>query len=127
MANYTQLDELPSNVYTQRLLNNGSDYIAVAISDTEDLYIQGRLSQSGSVVSYIGESWILDSSDSSLTYNSSDAGQITITDELYVYSSLKGYQKIGVRDVFPHFIFCALIALLLVIIGFNVIRKRWIL
>lgn len=131
MANYTQYTGTgtasPSGTTQgQRWLHNGADYIAVRVGQYDTLYVLGVLEKNNNKVTYSGESWLYNSRDASYTYNDVDSGQITLTDELYVYSDLPGFQRLSVTDVFPHMIFYALFALILVLVGFNLIRKRWL-
>lgn len=133
MANYTQFisptgsSSPGGTTQGQRVLDNGSDYLGVRVSQYETLYVQGVLDRENNVISYSGDSWVYNSHDNTFTYRAADLGRVTVSDDIYVYSSLPGYQRLSVADVFPRYCFMALFALILLLIGFNVIKKRWIL
>lgn len=131
MANYTQYNG--SNAQTsvaQRLLNNGSDWVSVRVGQYDYIFIQGHVERvSSSQLSYSGEKWLYNTASAypALTYTASDEGNISVINASYIYSSLPEYQSLSVIDVYPKLAFFGVIALLFVIIGFNVIKKRWIL
>lgn len=127
MADYVQYDGSVSVSVPQRLLDNGSDYITLRVNQYDTLIVQGKLSKDNNIVEYNGESWVYNSRDGTLTYIDSDSGRLTLVNDSYVYSSLKGYQRLSVNDVYPRFIFITLLAVILIIVGFNVVKKRWIL
>lgn len=130
MANYTQYNG--SNGQTalaQRLLDNGSDWLTVRVSQYDYLFVQGKLDQKGSVISYNGESWIYNtnSSPATLTYRGSDSGTVNISYPSYVYSSEPSYQSLSVIDVYPKYAFYGILALILVFVGFQCIKRRFVL
>lgn len=128
MANYNQYDGSASNTtMAQRLLDNGSDWLTVRVGQYDTLFVQGVLDKENNKITYSGKSWIYNSRDSSLTYKGEDSGSVALINDSYVYSSLEGYQSLAVNDVFPRYTFILLFVVLLVVIGFNVIKKRWIL
>lgn len=113
----------------QRLLNNGSDWLTVRTGQNEYLFIQGKLDQSGNTVSYSGESWIYNTSSSpgTLTHNERDSGTVRISYPSYVYSSEPAYQSLQVIDIYPKFAFYGVMAILLVFVGFHLIKRRFVL
>lgn len=130
MANYTQYNG--SNGQTniaQRLLNNGSDWLTVRVSQYDYLFVQGKLDQKGSVISYNGESWIYNTNTNpaTLTYMESDSGTVNISYPSYVYSSEPSYQSLSVIDVYPKYAFYGILALILVFVGFQCIKRRFVL
>lgn len=128
MANYIQYDGGNSQTnLAQRLLDNGSDWLSVRVGEFEYLFIQGSLDKESNKIVYDGRSWNYNSRTNTLSYNEDDSGQVTLVNDSYIYSSIEGYQGLSVRDVFPKYIFILLFALILVLVGFNVIKKRWIL
>ena len=131
MANYTQFDG--SMNYTsmgQRLLDNGSDYLAVRIGQYKYLFVQGKVNQ-GRSVSFSGDQWIYTSSYSgsaaSLDYSEDVTGSVSIGYPDYLYSSLRQYQSLDVQNVYPKYCFISLLVLIFVTVGFSIIKKRWIL
>ena len=75
MADYTQFDG--SMNYTsmgQRLLDNGSDYLAVRIGQYKYLFVQGKVNQDGSSLNFSGDQWIYTSSSSGFSAGSMDTG-----------------------------------------------------
>lgn len=132
MANYTQYDG--SMNYTsmgQRLLDNGSDYFAVRIGQYQYLFVQGKVKQEGSSVSFSGDQWIYTTSYSgsaaSLDYSEDVSGSVSIAYPDYLYSSLRQYQSLDVQNVYPKYCFISLLVLIFVTVGFSIIKKRWIL
>lgn len=132
MADYTQYDG--SMNYTsigQRLLDNGSDYLAVRIGQYKYLFVQGKVKQEGSSVSFSGDQWIYTSSYSgsaaSLDYSESVSGSVSIVYPDYLYSSLRQYQSLDVQNVYPKYCFILLLVLIFITVGFSIIKKRWIL
>lgn len=130
MANYNQYNG--SNGQTsvaQRLLNNGSDWLTVRTGQNEYLFIQGKLSDSGNTITYSGSSWLYNTSTNpaTVTYRESDSGTVRISYPAYVYSSEPKYQSLTVIDVYPRFAFFGVLAFLLVFVGFNCIKRRFVL
>lgn len=128
MANYTQYDgSMNQSSMAQRLLNNGSDYIAVRIGQYDYLFAQGHIVKTSSSLSFSGESWIYSSDDRSLQYTENDSGTVTIRYPDYCYSSLPEYQSLSVNDVYPKLAFYGVIAFILLFIGFQCIKRRFVL
>lgn len=128
MANYNQYDgSMNQTSMAQRLLNNGSDYIAVRIGQYDYLFAQGHIVKSSSLLSYSGESWIYSSDDRSLTYTENDSGSVYIRYPDYCYSSLPEYQSLSVADVYPKLAFFGIMTLVLVYVGFQCIKRRFVL
>ena len=132
MADYTQFDG--SMNYTsmgQRLLDNGSDYLAVRIGQSKYLFVQGKVNQDGSSLYFSGDQWIYTSSSSgsaaSLDYSEDVSGSVSIVYPDYLYSSLRQYQSLDVQNVYPKYCFISLLVLIFVTVGFSIIKKRWIL
>lgn len=132
MANYTQFDG--SMNYTsmgQRLLDNGSDYLAVRVGQYKYLFVQGKVTQEGSSLNFSGDQWIYTSSSSSsgssLDYSEDVSGSVSIVYPDYLYSSLRQYQSLDVQNVYPKYCFISLLVLIFVTVGFSIIKKRWIL
>ena len=132
MADYTQYDG--SMGYTsmcQRLLDNGSDYLAVRIGQYKYLFVQGKVKQEGSSLNFSGDQWIYTSSYSgsaaSLDYSEDVTGSVLIAYPDYLYSSLRQYQSLDVQNVYPKYCFISLLVLIFVTVGFSIIKKRWIL
>lgn len=128
MGNYNQYDgSMGQTSMAQRLLNNGSDYIAVRIGQYDYLFAQGHIVKSSSSLSYSGESWLYSSDDRSLTYKENDSGSVYIRYPDYCYSSLPEYQNLSVADVYPKFAFFGIMTLVLVYVGFQCIKRRFVL
>lgn len=128
MANYTQYDgSMNQSSMAQRLLNNGSDYIAVRIGQYDYLFAQGHIEKTSSSLSFSGDSWIYSSDDRSLQYTENDSGFVTIRYPDYCYSSLPEYQSLSVNDVYPKLAFYGVIAFILLFIGFQCIKRRFVL
>lgn len=132
MADYTQFDG--SMNYTsmgQRLLDNGSDYLAVRVGQYTYLFVQGTVYQDGSSLNFSGDQWIYTSSYSgsaaSLDYSEDVTGSVSIGYPDYLYSSLRQYQSLDVQNVYPKYCFISLLVLIFVTVGFSIIKKRWIL
>lgn len=127
MASYTQYNGTNGQTtMAQRLLNNGSDYLSVRVGQDQYLFVQGHIDPSNNSIAYNGVSWLYNSSTQALTYNDSDSGTVSIINSSTVYSNEPEYQSLSVADAFPKMVFLALFALILVIVGFNLIKKRWI-
>lgn len=131
MANYTQYQNgsMSQTSVAQRLLNNSSDWVAVRIGQYQYIFIQGHINRvSSSSLSYSGQKWLYDTSSTypTLTYTESDEGTITVVNSSYIYSSLPQYQSLDVIDYFPKLAFFAVVAFILVFVGFNIFKKRWI-
>ena len=128
MANYTQYDSsMNQTSMAQRLLNNGSDYIAVRVGQNDYLFVQGHVIRSSSSLSFSGESWLYSSDDRSLTYTENDSGSVSIQYPDYCYSSLPEYQSLTVTDVYPKLAFFGIMALILLYVGFQCIKRRFVL
>lgn len=130
LSNYTQYDGSNSQTaMAQRLLDNGSDWLTVRVGQYDYLFVQGKLDQQGSVISYNGESWIYRTSTNpgTLTYMESDSGTVRIKYPNYVYSSEPAYQSLSVIDVYPKYAFYGILALILVFVGFQCIKRRFVL
>lgn len=128
MVNYNQYNgSMGQTSMAQRLLNNGSDYIAVRIGQYDYLFAQGHIVKSSSSLSYSGESWIYNSDARSLTYTENDSGSVNIRYPDYCYSSLPEYQNLSVTDVYPKFAFFGIMVLILVYVGFQCIKRRFVL
>ena len=128
MANYSQYDgSMSQSTMAQRLLNNGSDYLAIRVGQNDYLFVQGHLDLTGSVLSYSGQSWLYSSNDRDLTYIENDSGSVTISYPDYVYSSEPEFQSLSVIDVYPKFAFYALMAFILLFVGFQCIKRRFVL
>lgn len=128
MANYNQYDgNMGQTSMAQRLLNNGSDYIAVRIGQYDYLFVQGHIIKSSSSLSYSGESWIYNSDARNLTYTENDSGSVNIRYPDYCYSSLPEYQSLTVTDVYPKLCFFGIMTLVLVYVGFQFIKRRFVL
>lgn len=132
MADYTQYDG--SMNYTsmgQRLLDNGSDYLAVRIGQYKYLFVQGKVYQEGSSLNFSGDQWIYtisySGSAASLDYSEDVTGSVSIGYPDYLYSSLRQYQSLDVQNVYPKYCFISLLVLIFVTVGFSIIKKRWIL
>lgn len=131
MADYSQYDgSMNYNSMAQRLLDNGSDYLAVRIGQYKYLFVQGKVKQEGSSLSFSGDQWIYTSSYSgsvaSLEYSEDVTGSVSIAYPDYLYSSLRQYQSLDVQNVYPKYCFFSLLVLILITIGFSIIKKRWI-
>lgn len=131
MADYTQFDG--SMNYTsmgQRLLDNGSDYLAVRIGQNKYLFVQGKVNQEGSLLNFSGDQWIYTSSYSgsvaSLDYSEDVTGSVSIGYPDYLYSSLRQFQSLDVQNVYPKYCFISLLVLIFVTVGFSIIKKRWL-
>lgn len=128
MATYNQYDgSMGQTSMAQRLLNNGSDYVAVRIGQYDYLFIQGHIVKSSSSLSYSGESWHYSSDDRSLTYTENDSGIVNIQYPDYCYSSLPEYQNLSVTDVYPKLAFFGIMVLIIVYVGFQCIKRRFVL
>ena len=128
MANYTQYDgNMSQSSMAQRLLDNGSDYIAVRISEYEYLFVQGKLSKDGSSIEYSGKRWIYNSrsGNTDLSYASEDSGTIQVRYPAYVYSNIDDYQSLTVKDVIPTYIFYLVFAFVLLELGFKLFRRKF--
>lgn len=105
MANYTQYSGGSNSQTTlsQRLLNNGSDYLSVRVSDRQYLILQGDLYLEGSVITYSDcQCWIYTTSSGrtpDLSYSENESGTVTVTVPAYVYSSISNYQHLDVMEV----------------------------
>lgn len=127
MANYTQYNGNNSQTtMAQRLLNNGSDYLCVRVGQDQYLFVQGHVDPENNSITYNGVSWLYNSSTQALTYNDNDSGTVSLINKSTVYSNEPEFQSLSVADVFSKMVFLALFAFILVIVGFNVIKKRWI-
>lgn len=128
MAIYNQYDgSMGQTSIAQRLLNNGSDYIAVRIGQYDYLFVQGHIVKSSSSLSFSGESWHYSSDDRSLTYTENDSGTVNIQYPDYCYSSLPEYQNLSVADVYPKLAFFGIMVLIIVYVGFQCIKRRFVL
>lgn len=132
MADYTQYDgSMGYTSIAQRLLDNGSDYLAIRIGQYKYLFVQGIVKQEGSTVTFSGDQWIYTSSYSgsvgSLNYSEDVTGSVSIAYPDYLYSSLRQYQSLDVQNVYPKYCFISLLVLIFIIVGFSIIKKRWIL
>lgn len=131
MANYSQYNG--SNGQTavaQRLLDNGSDWITIRSAQNTYVFIQGKVYESGNnKLSYTGRSWIYNTSQNPPTviYNESDSGTITVSYPSYIYSSLPEYQSLSVQDVYPRYAFFGVLAFMLIFVGFQCIKRRFVL
>ena len=131
MSIYHQYDgSMSQSTMAQRLLDNGSDYLAVRVGQNEYLFVQGSVKfENGSAI-YSGESWLYSGSysgaDPTLEYLSDDSGSVKISYPYYVYSSDRAFQSLAVQDVFPRYCFFGILAFIVLFVGFNLIRKRWI-
>lgn len=113
----------------QRLLDNGSDWLTVRVSQYDYLFVQGKLELNGNVISYNGESWVYNTNNNpaTLTYRESDSGTVRISYPSYVYSSEPEYQSLSVVDLYPKYAFYGILALILVFVGFQCIKRRFVL
>lgn len=132
MADYTQFDgSMGYTSMAQRLLDNGSDYLAIRIGQYKYLFVQGKVHQDGSSLNFSGDQWIYTSSYSgsvaSLDYSEDVSGSVSISYPDYLYSSLRQYQSLDVQNVYPKYCFISLLVLIFVTVGFSIIKKRWIL
>lgn len=132
MSTFIQYDgSMNQSSMAQRLLDNGSDWIAVRIGQYKYLFVQGKLKQEGDSVSFSGDQWIYTSSYSgsaaSLDYSEDVSGSVSIAYPDYLYSSLRQYQSLDVQNVYPKYCFISLLVLIFVTVGFSIIKKRWIL
>lgn len=132
MADFNQYDgSMNQTNMAQRLLDNGSDWIAVRIGQYKYLFVQGKVKQEGSSVSFSGDQWIYTNSYSgspaTLDYSENVTGSVTIDYPDYLYSSLRQYQSLDVQNVYPKYCFISLLVLIFITIGFSIIKKRWIL
>lgn len=128
MANYNQYDgNMVQTSMAQRLLDNGSDYAAVRVSQFDYLFVQGHVDLNNSNLSYSGQSWIYSSDDRDLTYNEEDSGNISISYPDYVYSNIPDFQSLSVIDVYPKLAFYAIVALIFLFVGFQCIKRRFVL
>lgn len=132
MADYIQYDgSMNYNSMGQRLLDNGSDYLAVRIGQYKYLFVQGKVKQEGSSLFFSGDQWIYHSSSSgsaaSLDYSEDVTGSVSISYPDYLYSSLRQYQSLDVQNVYPKYCFFSLLVLIFITVGFSIIKKRWIL
>lgn len=130
MANYNQYDG--SNGQTtmaQRLLDNGSDWLCVRVGQYQYLFIQGKLDYTGNTITYEGQKWLYNTSSGTndLTYTESDSGTVLISYPQYVYSSEPEFQSLSVIDVYPKYVFYGILALLLVFVGFQCVKRRFVL
>ena len=103
MADYTQYDgSMGYSSIAQRLLDNGSDYLAVRIGQYKYLFVQGKVNQEGSSLNFSGDQWIYTSSYSgsaaSLDYSEDVSGSVSIAYPDYLYSSLRQYQSLGTEE-----------------------------
>lgn len=131
MAAYTQYDgNMSQTTMAQRLLDNGSDYIAIRVGQYKYLFVQGKVSHEGNRLTYDGESWLYTSNTTGtndLVYKDEDTGTVNISRESYVYSSLSEFQSLTVNDVYPMYSFYGILALILVFVGFQLIKRRFVL
>lgn len=131
MAVYTQYDgSMGYTSIAQRLLDNGSDYLAVRIGQYKYLFVQGKVDQEGSSLNFSGDQWIYTSSysgsDASLDYSEDVTGSVSISYPDFIYSSMRQYQSLDVQNVYPKYCFISLLVLIFVTVGFSIIKKRWI-
>lgn len=131
MAAYTQYDgNMSQTTMAQRLLNNGSEYIAVRVGQYRYLFVQGKVEHEGNRITYDGQSWLYNTNTTGtndLVYNESDEGTINLSYNSYVYSSLDEFQSLTVNDVYPMYSFYGILALILVFTGFQFIKRRFVL
>ena len=132
MADFTQYDgSMNQTTIAQRILDNGSDWLAVRIGQYKYLFVQGKIKQEGSSVSFSGDQWIYTNSYSgspaTLDYSEDVTGSVSIAYPDYLYSSMRQYQSLDVQNVYPKYCFISLLVLILITIGFSIIKKRWIL
>lgn len=132
MSDFVQYDgSMNQTTMAQRLLDNGSDWIAVRIGQYKYLFVQGKIKQEGSSLSFSGDQWIYTNSysgsPSTLDYSEDVSGSVSIVYPDFLYSSMRQYQSLDVQNVYPKYCFFALLALILVTVGFSIIKKRWIL
>lgn len=134
MANYVQSNNSVSSAYQQFFLSKvpiGDDYL---IFSTEDYYICVHGDFTGT--NFLNSSVIKISrnygSQGSVTYSSEDSTTVTINYEYYSYSNIgTGTLLVSPQQSINNFestnyIFISLFAFLLLFVGFNVIKKRWI-
>lgn len=130
MASYNQYDG--SNGQTnmaQRLLDNGSDWLCVRVGQYQYLFVQGKLDYTDSTITYEGQKWLYNTqySTNNLTYTEDDSGTVRISYPQYVYSSEPEFQSLSVIDVYPKYAFYGILALLLVFVGFQCVKRRFVL
>ena len=131
MAEFVQYDgNMNQTSMAQRHLDNGSDWIAVRIGQYKYLFVQGKIKLVGDSAQFSGDQWIYTSSyggtAATLDYTEDTSGSVSIAYPDYLYSSMRQYQSLDVQNVYPKYCFFALLALILVTVGFSIIKKRWL-
>lgn len=134
MANYVQSNSSVSSSYQQFFLSKvpiGDDYI---IFSTDDYYIcvhgdYNGTAFSNSTLIKISRSY---GNQGSVSYSTESSTTVTINYEYYSYSNIgTGTLLVSPQQSINNFestnyIFISLFAFILLFVGFNVIKKRWI-